>query len=401
MMSKFKIWAGLLPALLTASCVSMRPTMTNFAIDYNRVVADTRNRMILLNIVRAAYREPTYYTAFNQIEGSLSMQASVRGEVADLLGGTNTAFKPTVNGSFQNAPTFTIVPLNSDEFAKGMLQPIGSDTILLFLSQGWRSRMLAPLVVQKVECVYHDRVIATFDNAPMRYSPLVGFSQWQGIEFSAEKAAPPSALAFNVPGAKALELVAGGLLDKFGVEQKGAGGNATTLTLTPPGSTQLVVTVPQPFRDRCSEKLALREGETAGHMTAHFATSGVAAGKMSFAVPVRQAAADDSFVSVTFRSPDEIVYYLGEVLRAEMGSASHSDAVMRDGENLLFDALRNDTGEAVIAIDHRGARWSIPAKDPRVEDRSLEVISLLNELIASQTTLKEFSRSSASVRVRP
>lgn len=121
MATNWKIWAGLIPALLTAGCVSMRPTMTNFAIDYNRVVADTRNRMILLNIVRAAYREPTYYTAFNQIEGSLNVQASVSGELADLLGGTSTAFKPTVNGSFQNAPTFTIVPLNSDEFAKGML----------------------------------------------------------------------------------------------------------------------------------------------------------------------------------------------------------------------------------------------------------------------------------------
>lgn len=398
---KWKICAALIPALFTAGCVSMRPTMTNFAIDYNRVVADTRNRMILLNIVRAAYREPTYYTAFNQIEGSLNVQASVSGEVADLLGGTNTAFKPTVNGSFQNAPTFTIVPLNSDEFAKGMLQPVGSDTILLFLSQGWRSRMLAPLVVQKVECIYHDKVVATFDNGPMHYSPTLGFSAWQGIEFSAEKATPPPALTFNVPAAKALELIAGGLLDKFGVDEKQTGGEAAMMTLTPPGSTQLVVTVPQPFRDGCSEKLTARIGDANSHLAAQFSASAVAVGKMSIGALGRPATADDSYVSVTFRSPDEIVYYLGEVLRAEMGPTPLSHAITRDGENLLFDALRNDSSDAVIFIEHRGSKWSIPATDPRVEDRSLEVISLLNQLIASQTTLKEFSRSSASVRVRP
>ena len=126
--------------------------MTGFSVDYNRVVADTRNRMILLNIVRAAYREPTYYTTFSQIEGSLSMQASVSGSIANLAGGDATAFSPTVSGSITNAPTFTIVPLNSDEFAKGMLQPIDPETIQLFLSQGWPPEFLAPLLVQKVEC---------------------------------------------------------------------------------------------------------------------------------------------------------------------------------------------------------------------------------------------------------
>lgn len=261
--------------------------------------------------------------------------------------------------------------------------------------------MLAPLVVQKVECIYHDRVVATFDNGPMRYSPTLGFSAWKEIEFSAERATPLSALTFNVPGAKALELVAGGLLDKFGVEQKQAGGETTTINLTPPGSTQLVVSVPKPFRDGCSERLATRTGGTNSHISAEFSGSAISVGKMSIAAPSHPATTDDSYVSVTFRSPDEIVYYLGEVLRAQMGSASHTDAITRDGESLLFDALRNDTTEAVISVEHRGARWSIPAKDPRVEDRSLEVISLLNELISSQTTLKEFSRTSASVRVRP
>ncbi len=95
--------AALIAMLLsTGGCVSMRPTMTSFSVDYNRVVADTRNQMILLNIVRSAYREPTYYTAFSQIEGSLSLEASVSGEVANLLGGDATAFTPTVSGSIED-----------------------------------------------------------------------------------------------------------------------------------------------------------------------------------------------------------------------------------------------------------------------------------------------------------
>ena len=138
-----------------------------------------------------------------------------------------------------------------------------------------------------------------------------------------------------------------------------------------------------------------------GLALAEFATISSDKINLAGAKPLTVANKDGSYINVNFRSPDEVVYYLGEVLRAEMGHGDHPESITQVGEHVLFDAVRDDPSEAVVEIKHRGAKWSIPAKDPLAEDRSLEVISLLNQLIASQTTLKEFSRGSTTVRVRP
>ncbi len=401
-------------ASLTSGCVSMRPTMTNFSIDYNRVIADTRNRMILLNIVRSAYREPTYYTAFSQIEGSLNMQASVSGQIANLAGGDATAFTPTVSGTFTNAPTFTIVPLNSEEFAKGMLQPIDADTIRLFLSQGWRQQFLAPLLVQKVECIYDDRVVAEINNEPASSGGQVQPKDFAAIRFYSGKAEANTEYRLTVESSEVLKQITGGALDKFDLKLGPVPADQTlaAVTISAQGGPQLAALVPDPFRNECRARfkaavdkqpeLARRVALSAIDVASLAVRERVSAGGGGAASGPRQIA-----LNVVFRSPDGIVYFLGERLRAKLESGTR--AAGADGDT-LFDVERNASGPVAVAVAHRGQRWSIPALEiePHSQpglirapvDRSLEVMALLNQLISVQTSLKEFSRAPASVRVR-
>ncbi|MES2044280.1 MAG: hypothetical protein V4475_10410 [Pseudomonadota bacterium] len=96
-------------------------------------------------------------------------------------------------------------------------------------------------------------------------------------------------------------------------------------------------------------------------------------------------------------------YYLGQLLRAKL---NHSDVAPTYERDAIFDVARNAPGEAAVAVTHRGARWSIAARDitpggqSERGDRSLEVMALLNQLISAQTSLKEFTRAPTSVRVR-
>ena len=52
---------AVLAAFLCAGC-QYSPNMLDRAVAYNRVVADSTNQVLLLNIVRASERLPTYYT---------------------------------------------------------------------------------------------------------------------------------------------------------------------------------------------------------------------------------------------------------------------------------------------------------------------------------------------------
>lgn len=393
-----------------SGCVSMRPTMTNFSVDYNRVVADTRNRMILLNVVRSAYREPTYYTAFTQIEGSLSMSGSAGIDVANAAGPGPASGSATVGGSFSNAPTFSIIPLNSDEFSKGMLAPIGPDTIRLFLSQGWRAKMLAPLVVQKVECIYKGQVIGEVRNEPGNYTPGVTARAFEGIAFFTGPLEQGDVYTLTVPGEEAAKLLASGALDKFDITQKPSSGAPwlTTITMSAKADQSLGASLPPEFAATCKSFLTKPTADTSTFeglveaAAANVAVSGViTAGSDRRTDPP----SNQLSMNVVFRSTDGIVYYLGERMRAAMsGKIPDTDT---DGE-VLFRVERNASGPAAVTIDHRGARWSIAAGDigdrqagaGPVIDRSLQVIALLNQLISAQTSTKEFSRVPASVRVR-
>lgn len=404
--------AVLCAATLTSGCVSMQPTMTSFSLDYNRVIADTRNRMILLNIVRSAYREPTYYTAVSQIEGSLNMQASISGQIANLAGGEATAFTPTISGTFTNAPLFTIVPLNSEEFAKGMLQPIDPDTIQLFLSQGWRERILAPLLVQKVECIYDDRVVAEIANEPGSFGGLVTPEEFAAIRFYTGKADANTEYKLTVPSAEALKEITGGALDKFDLKLDKVPADQTlaVISVSAQGSQHLEAQLPDQFRDECRARFKATL-ERQPKLTQRFKVDTVDVTHLAMREQVSAGGGGAASVrgqialNVVFRSPDGIVYFLGERLRAKLESGTRPAAA---GGDTLFDVDRNASGPVAVTVMHRGQHWTIPALEIEREagatrapvDRSLEVIALLNQLISVQTSLKEFSRAPSSVRVR-
>jgi hypothetical protein len=400
-----------------AGCVSMRPTMTSFSLDYNRVVADTRNRMILLNIVRSAYREPTYYTALTQIEGSLNVQGSFSGPVANLAGGDATSFSPTVSGSVTNAPTFTVVPLTSQEFSKGMLTPIDSDTVRLLLSQGWRSEMLAPLLVQKIQCGLGDTVFHEIDNQPSRYARDFDFGTFSRIRLKEGLPEPGRTFRVRVSQDKALSTLTGSGFDKFDIQledESGAAGDAM-LVVTPKSSTKLSAVVPPEIIALCRARLSdmPATGEDRQVMAPIGDVKQYAFVPRSLTGSKGATPVDPSFVALVFRSPDEIVYFLGELLRQKLQcehgaheAASAEPATSCSPQaNTLFNVEHNASGPVEVAVEHHRVRWSIPADSGDRPGsgsgaRTMEVIALLNALIASETSASDFARTPSIVRIR-
>ncbi|NNC71327.1 MAG: hypothetical protein HKN78_00435, partial [Sphingomonadaceae bacterium] len=137
-------------AVTLAGCASLRTPMTDFATDYNRVIADTRNEMILLNIVRARFREPTHYSTLSQVTGNIALNAGAGAGLSGIIDDINAG--ANVSLGVRSAPTFQIVPLNTSEFAGGILRPIEPNVVAIFLGQGWNENRLAALLIENLKC---------------------------------------------------------------------------------------------------------------------------------------------------------------------------------------------------------------------------------------------------------
>lgn len=149
--------AGLVLLLLLVGC-SLRKPLTYHAVEYNRVVEVAHNRTLLLNIVRAMKRRPMHFTAIGNITAELSYTASGGslsfGETdttGDTTGNSETSSLALPSLSVTANPAATVAVLDTQEFVRGTLAQVEAKTVGYYLSQGWKTDLLAYLVVERVE----------------------------------------------------------------------------------------------------------------------------------------------------------------------------------------------------------------------------------------------------------
>src|ERR1700742_5099772 len=64
---------AMLVAIVCCAACEYAPTMLDRTVAYNRTVANSTNQVLLLNVVRASERLPTYYTRLEGDASSLSL----------------------------------------------------------------------------------------------------------------------------------------------------------------------------------------------------------------------------------------------------------------------------------------------------------------------------------------
>src|SRR5665213_1383032 len=93
---------ALLVALLTCAACEYAPDMLDRTLAYNRTVANSTNQVLLLNVVRASERLPTYYT---RLEGDASSLAVTPNASLSLPLGNARSFENDINTSAAAAIT--------------------------------------------------------------------------------------------------------------------------------------------------------------------------------------------------------------------------------------------------------------------------------------------------------
>lgn len=142
---------GFMAMVLACSAACTRAELVSKADAYDEAIWDSNNKQILLNAVRASQRAPMSFVGFGDVLASPSFSGSA-GSTVNLspAGLTGYSLNPSVSyaGGFSQ---FTINNLNHADFAKKMHDPIDKKLIAHFHRLNWPKEIVNLMLVHSIE----------------------------------------------------------------------------------------------------------------------------------------------------------------------------------------------------------------------------------------------------------
>jgi hypothetical protein len=343
--------------------------------DYNLVVEKVQNEMLLLNIVRASKRRPMYFTGFNLLRGSMSYNFQT-GNMTIPFGkignGLNGAYSIAPSVSYSTSPSFDLMVWDNKEFTNGMMTPVSMDTVYYYLEElGWHKEMLLHLFVDRIE-MYDNGIIAErFDNYPVDKEK---FERFQGKLRELLKCRLVGQERFEPIGPRLKAEEMDDLEQLIQVQKAGL-----TLNRVTEGKNE--------WYQLSSRKMDYSYS-CGGDGKAEAGTYRVSGTKSR-----RQAGSGDKpEYRISLRSPEGVLYYLGEILRAETekGFVPMIEVCSAKPHVPLFVVSKSaGDSSSVISVDYDGSTYSIPRSPSGADssctgDRSMHVLTFISLLIAEQ-----------------
>jgi hypothetical protein len=388
-------------ALLALAGCAFPNQLQRIAVDQNQVVASTADSLTLLNILRASKWRPVHFTSISRISGNVDLDArgSVGGGIA-ISGGDDISLAPGASVGVSTRPSFDMTVHDSQEFQRGIMQPISAEIINYYLHTGWRSDLLTYLLVERIDFVAEDNVtigdriykageaVETLQNDPSDAAAAAQFHEFVACYTLSASQRPGSTLPIkplaglapvglgdlaildgktfdlgNGPGAADTDL------NRDWVVRKTAGGEAVGLSRTTNGA--------------CSaQSLTLIDGNSLSGQSEPAIASIYPRKTRTFMVKIAGPAVQvRTSIDITFRSVDGVIYFLGEYIRATPETrASYAIPRTVNGTQsieplLLIEPGRGGPHDLSAQLD--GVASHVPA-DCRC--RSFQVIALIEQL---------------------
>jgi hypothetical protein len=141
--------AALLPL---SGCASIGPgRLDRDQLDYTRAVADSSKRQTLFNIVRLRFGDAPAFVAINQLVSSHSLQRSGNASFEAFPSAPPSSFWSLFAGvQYTDTPTFTMQPVNGEQFVQSYLRPFAPTEIVPMIAGGVPVDLLFRLVLQSV-----------------------------------------------------------------------------------------------------------------------------------------------------------------------------------------------------------------------------------------------------------
>jgi hypothetical protein len=465
----------LLPGL--GGCVVSRAISAGAVAD-NLAVERAQNEMLLLNVLRGKDHRPMYVTGISKITGSIKAEASLNatapfGSVQSDRPASLSApyFVGSPTATYNWNPSFDVDVLDTSEFMRGFLAPVSSDVFAYYWQQGFYPEFLFHLMVQKVE-VKVEHAVCDTDNAGSRKVDeyvifnnhegggepveLERFTQWVSrvleahphFEEGKPEAVGPPLSAEDAGRALIRGLQPGLNLAQVGKQYQFQRDPQLSLVLklddTPTLLKDLYAWTADAYRrDPAGMQLHTYSEAYSAEADADGCPSPESAGEKAAAprsFPIEATASTRGFteaglirldgdpsparmtLTLYLRSPEAILYYLGELARFEESTGKALYVCMHDTLEPLFVVRRGGVEcgslRAVVATNGAGLTYFIPGpgdaprgscgqpNDKTFElrelscdpGRSLHALTVVSQLIALQKSAKDLPTSNV-VRV--
>lgn len=382
-------------------------------------------QLILLNILRARERQPLAYSHFDVLRGGISANSSTALGVP-FGPGTSSLSTNTIATALGVSPGISqdVKPQDDQDFYRGILTPVSAETWALYQDQNWASDLLFHLFVEyiKLSRADYDTIFSSTGDLCARHADIADVSA--SCSDLAQKSAQIKSLQNCLPdtyllNGKALLQ----LLNDPGDRCRQLQYDTLTQAMTILGFHIAQVTTktdvgpaipPASFHDT-QWPFALKGSnvEIAGSGSAYqfrtvskdytVALSNMpCAGAANIAVAATSEIAsqihdmkveDKSFVAargcegqhpleigITTRSPDGMLYYMGEVARAllPLHPEQASQSVTLRGDNgkpqALMSLVEGDLSDPAVRVTYHGTTYSIPRGDDHVTMQAFELL---------------------------
>jgi hypothetical protein len=124
-------------------------TLNRAVIAYDEAVSKAESEQLLINIARAQHHQSIHFTRVPNIAATFDFRINAGGTPA-LTGESGGLLMPLFGGSVAENPTFTIVPIEGEEFTKRLLTPFHQSKLTLLLRQHFDVDLLLRMLAQEV-----------------------------------------------------------------------------------------------------------------------------------------------------------------------------------------------------------------------------------------------------------
>jgi len=431
--------------------------LADTATSYNLAIEQTQDEMLLLNVIRAQDNYPLYLTDASKVTGTVKADINLGLKIplvhAGKAGGNDYFAMPSVD--YSSSPSMDVNLLNAKDFMTGFLAPIPTDMFAYYWDQGWPSEFLLYLIVLRVD-VYKETgdaktpltYVKSLYNHPDSHDPkqrdLQGFSEWVydlvhlgrpllcGDDADGAAVGPPlekqdlNALKFLVPVAKeGLSLSpaypGGGPAPAASVETWQLRQPKKVFSLAPWNEAHFC---PKKIQQTDASGTSSPSDQNGAQRPAPFTPANVIA---------RGPTGSHVVFGLTLRSPEGVLYYLGQLARLE-NRAKEQRALLIHVCDYKSGCADSEGGEPpvsplFVALDRQGhgacpsiiwvrsldgSDYMIPraGEDPKkipgtgqflqladvahlcTTGRSMHALDLLSQLIGLQKTAKDFTTTS-------
>jgi hypothetical protein len=421
-----------LAALAAAACVGLSGCTVERNFSHNLVAANSAeqnafNQVLLLNILRSRVREPRAYSRFTALRGSASVTSGV-GLAVPFLPGISASNPAGASSAVSVTPGISddVAPLDDQDFYRGILTPVTKATWALYQDQGWPPDLLFHLLVERFEIGKAD--FGRFDAAVAKVCDAAAGDHdrsWEcaawtqsndgtcaGVPWETTRGDKRIVILSNEPGDRCERLQ----FERFSYGLLALGFRIVERNSEPIGppidassfhdlawmeklkdSGLAIVPLLDKAGNPVQGKYMLRSADTTyavqltNYPVERNVDNSAAAAEVKLLVNpalAEQNQADRTpgtlSITITTRSPDSVIYYLGEIARAQLpprGNEPKPPTEYRAGGPALqlLNLEEGEVSDPAVSVGFDGKTYSVARGE---DDHTMQAFELMKQIFA-------------------